>query len=468
MARRQWRRSARAQLAAIAALVRGTRGATHARMHHRILLALAVAACGADTAEPPTGGTPQAVTYHQDVKPILDAKCAGCHVAGGIGPFELTDYASAAEYAQAAAGAVASRAMPPWAPDSSCRDYTADRSLTAAQIATIQQWVTDGTAEGDAATPGAPLADSVPSLSRVVAALAMAESYTPAPPPGASDDYRCFVVPWPAEYTSTTYVTGFRARPGNALVVHHVIAFLAPPATVAEAQALDATEAGPGYTCFGGAGVRTQGMVGGWTPGSLGSDLPPGIGLPVEAGSAIILQIHYNTDHAATKGETALADLSSVELKIDPSVARPGRIFPFLNPVWPQGSNMLIPANQPDVVHAFSADPTRLTGELEVFSAALHMHTLGTQGTLRIDHPDSTSTCLLDIPAWDFHWQGSYGFAQSQVLRRGDKVSIECRFDNTAAHQPLVDGHPRAPADVTWGEGTGDEMCIGFFLTAAL
>jgi hypothetical protein len=32
----------------------------------------------------------------------------------------------------------------------------------------------------------------------------------------------------------------------------------------------------------------------------------------------------------------------------------------------------------------------------------------------------------------------------------------------------MVGGQPRVPADVYWGEGTGDEMCLGaFYVTRA-
>jgi hypothetical protein len=44
-----------------------------------------------------------------------------------------------------------------------------------------------------------------------------------------------------------------------------------------------------------------------------------------------------------------------------------------------------------------------------------------------------------------------------------DTIRLRCRYDNTAARQPVIDGVPQAPRDVRWGEGTFDEMCINFF-----
>jgi hypothetical protein len=67
---------------------------------------------------------------------------------------------------------------------------------------------------------------------------------------------------------------------------------------------------------------------------------------------------------------------------------------------------------------------------------------------------------LLDIPRWDFHWQGEYWFAEPIALRQGDRVRISCVYDNAEAI-PGPDGRPLEPRYLTWGEGTTDEMCLG-------
>jgi hypothetical protein len=58
---------------------------------------------------------------------------------------------------------------------------------------------------------------------------------------------------------------------------------------------------------------------------------------------------------------------------------------------------------------------------------------------------------MLRIPRWDFHWQNGYELKQAKVVRPGDRITIECHWDNSL---------PGA-TDVSWGEGTGDEMCLG-------
>ena len=43
-----------------------------------------------------------------------------------------------------------------------------------------------------------------------------------------------------------------------------------------------------------------------------------------------------------------------------------------------------------------------------------------------------------------------------------DEVEITCTYDNSAANQPVVDGQPREPAQVGWGDGSYDEMCLDY------
>lgn len=417
----------------------------------------ALGACGGDDGG---GGDPDAstaVTYYQHLKPVIDAKCVGCHDEAGIGPFALTTYDELVEVAGVALQNVESRTMPPWPPNPDCADYVGDRSLSDEQIALFRAWVDGGRVMGDAARPAPPLEVEQVRLSRVDKTLAMPVQYTPRATSDNPDDYRCFVVPWTE--TTDKYVTGFRAVPGNPRVVHHVIAFHASPAQVAEYEQLDAAEAGPGYTCFGGSGGPSQSWLGAWAPGSLGSDLPPGTGLLVEPGSAIILQVHYNVLEAGVE-----PDLTQVELKLDDSVTRPARIQPWANPQWLGSQLMHIPAGEADVMHSFEFDASLVIGgPFTIWSASLHMHTLGTRATASIVRAGGGSECLLQIDDWNFHWQGSYGLRTPPVFNQGDKLRVECHFDNSPSNQPLVGGQPRVPTDVYWGEGTNDEMCLGAF-----
>lgn len=397
------------------------------------------------------------VTYWRDAKPIIDAKCGKCHVEGGIAPFSLETYADAKTHAGVAQLAINDGIMPPWKATDDCNEYVGNRSLTADQKAVLNAWFDAGAPEGDPADEGTPLVDDTPIMGAPDVRIEMSQSYTPTLTP---DDYRCFVVPWPEEYTATKYVTGFRAVPGNGTIVHHVIAFLATPDQVATYVDMEADASGPGYPCFGGTGGPAQTWIGGWAPGDLGSPMPEGTGIAVEPGSAIILQVHYNT---LTDG--AEPDVSAVELTLADSVTKEGAVQPWANPQWIGSQQMHIPPNEADVMHAFSFDATWATGsEFYLHGIGFHMHQLGTHGRVMIERADGSTECLLQVEDWDFKWQGDYGFKEPVPFYRGDKLYLECHWDNTPENQAVVDGVPLMPRDVYWGEGTTDEMCLtGFY-----
>jgi hypothetical protein len=403
-------------------------------------------------------------TYEQDVRPVLESRCISCHRAGGIAPFALTTFAEVQPMAQAIGQAVATRRMPPYLAAPGCADYAEDQNLSADELATVAKWLTDGATQG---TPtGAPVPGPLPaSLSHVDQTLAMPEAYTPAKDP---DDYHCFVMDWPM--TTDSYVTGFNVLPGNAKVVHHVIAYVIPPAQVPALTALDAAEAGPGYTCFGGPGVSgNPGWLGAWAPGGVPSMYPEGTGLLVAPGSKVVLQVHYNTQ-GAPAGQRE--DLTKVEVALASSVTHKAFIMPWADPSWLRRKTMNIPAGSADVMHDFSYDPTMYLGTLtqnqiasnsaiRIYSVATHQHLLGSTNTVTIDHPDGGAECLINVPRWDFHWQRTYAFSRAKVLRPGDSLHLTCHWNNSDANQPLVNGVQAPSREVNWGEGTADEMCLG-------
>src|SRR5947209_6291587 len=102
-----------------------------------------------------------AVTFNQDVLPILQKNCQVCHRPGQIGPFSMLSYKEARPWAKAIKAAVISRTMPPWFADPRYGHFINDRSLKQADIETIAQWADSGAPEGDAAD--APVAVKWPS-----------------------------------------------------------------------------------------------------------------------------------------------------------------------------------------------------------------------------------------------------------------------------------------------------------------
>jgi hypothetical protein len=399
---------------------------------------------------------PNTPTWHADVQPIVERSCTRCHQDGNIAPFALATYDDAYEVRDAIRVAVTTRTMPPWLAAAGCDEYTPDLSLSDEEIATIEKWAEGGAPRGDPASASEPGQRANGALDRVDLTLQLPEPFTPTA--AGDDEYRCFPVAWPAD--AARYAVGFGVRPGNAKLVHHVIAYVAPPDRAAEVAALDEADNAPGYECFGGPGFGGfPRWLGAWAPGSPASVYPEGTGLEVEPGSVLVMQMHYYL--GAARGES---DQTAIDIKLADSVDKPAAIIPFANPLWLEGQEMLIPAGATNKVHWFDVELSEYTDEpFLIHSANLHMHRLGTNAVLWVERENGDIDCMLDVPRWDFDWQITYAFTEPKLVQPGDRLGIECQFDNGAANQPVVDGQRAEPRDVAWGDGTGDEMCLGVF-----
>jgi hypothetical protein len=410
-----------------------------------LVLLLGCATLPADSG--PDGAPAADVVWYGDVEPIVTASCTSCHVAGGLGGFPLDSYATAAPMAAAIADAVEARRMPPWKAADDCNDYRGDTSLSEESIARLRAWADAGAPEGDAAK-STPVAPPDTTLPRVDETLELPIAYSPVA--DVEDDYRCFLVDWPRE--STTYVTGYRVVPGNPALVHHVIAYIAPSSTLAEYTALDEADSAPGWTCYGGPGLGSQGdaeWLGAWAPGGgERGEFPNGTGIRMREGSKVVLQVHYNNRSGDTQ-----PDLTRMEVMVSDEVESPAYIQPWADPEWLDGTGMDIPANTDGTSHSFAL--TNSWGDFKVHTASLHMHQLGRSATLKVaDGGNGGDTCLLTIDDWDFNWQNTYVLAEPVTVKKGDTLSVSCTWDNPTDE------------DVNWGEGTGDEMCLGTMLVS--
>ncbi len=408
------------------------------------------------------------LTYYHDAKPILDTKCVNCHSSDGIGPFSYETYADLQPHLPQMKAAIAGGLMPPWPPDGTCNSYAFTRQLTADETTTLTEWFNQGAPEGDPSTVQPDVPTQNATLSRIDMTLQIPQPFTPTIYP---DTYQCFVIPWTP--TTMSYITGYGAIPGNPQIVHHSILYKIPPASVASVQQqLDPQNPSAGYSCFGGpGGSGSLGWIGAWVPGSQGADFPAGTGVPVEPGSVLVIQIHYNLNNVPM-GMIPTPDQTKVVLKVDSTVQKPAYVMPFTDPSWVRQKTMDIPPNQSDVMHEYAIDPSPYMGTLTggiipsstpftIYTAGLHMHLLGTHAMVDVQHAGGQDDCLLRINHWDFHWQGAYQLAQTVTFNPGDQLHIQCHWDNTMANQPIFNGMQQMVADRNWGEGSTDEMCLG-------
>jgi len=406
------------------------------------VIALAIASLPRAGNPAPEMGDGKLVTWSREIAPILQEHCQGCHRAGDIAPFSLESYGETYRERRKILRAVEQRKMPPWKPVPGFGEFLGTRRLGDDKIALIRDWVAAGAPEGDPRdrppprrwpdtwTLGAPDVVLTPETTFEV-------------PSSDRDLYRCFVIP--TSFTEDRYVSAVEFVPGNRKIVHHVLTYID---TSGASVALDLAEPGPGYTCFGGPGFSPTGGLGGWAPGARPQVSPDGVGLLLPAGARVVMQVHYHHRGVATESDRTRIGLHFARKLVEQRV----RSIPVLN----RGFVIPAGAERHEVRAAFTVPLGR---NLHAIGIAPHMHLLGREMKVTATYPDGTVRPLIHIDDWDFHWQGMYDFATPVPLPAGTRIDLTAVYDNSPANRRNPNVPPR---DVTWGEGTTDEMCIAF------
>jgi hypothetical protein len=341
---------------------------------------------------------------------------------------------------------VNSGTMPPWPPDPSYQPHAHERLLTSSEITLINDWVNNGAPEGNPADTPPPPVYTGAELINPADWTAQIPDYTSQASTG--DDYRCFVISNPS--STDMFITGIEVVPGNSNIVHHVLIFKDPSTNPANQ---DAAEPGPGYTCFGATGSPNSVFIGGWAPGQDPVFFPTGMGVRLEANTNIVLQLHYPQGSA---GQVDAATKVNFELSSDLSLREVSNdaLLNYFTSLT--NGPLFIPAN---TVQTFYSEFT-VPANLSIISIYPHMHLLGQSIRSYAVTPGGTTIPLIDIPVWDFDWQGQYDFRQPIFLPAGTVIHGEATYDNTAAN-PHNPNDP--PQDVSAGEATTDEMMLIFF-----
>ncbi|MFT5512376.1 MAG: hypothetical protein ACI8SE_000774 [Bacteroidia bacterium] len=378
-------------------------------------------------------------TWSKNVAQIVYDNCSNCHNPNGIAPFSLLTYADVKPNAFSIKASVESGNMPPWIADTKYQSYAHERVLTAAEKAAIIDWVDNGSPEGDAnKTPPPPVFGTKGFISQKPdLELKMPVYASKATSNG--DDYVCFSVP--TNLASDKKIRGFEVIPGNHSIVHHALVYL------------DATGNYPTDTTQGVCTGPTNGLIGGYVPGSPPTIFPTNgtdfnLGFTVKAGSNIVLAMHY------PEGSFGKVDSTIIRFWFydDATQIRELTTSPLI-----ENWQFLLPANKETKVNA-----TRNTGNVDysILSVFPHMHLLGSKiGSYAVTSTNDTIP-FVNIPQWDFEWQEFLFFKKIKKLPKFSTIYGHGTYDNTTknTHNP---NNP--PVLVRPGLNTTDEMFLIYF-----
>ena len=394
------------------------------------------------------------VTYAKEVAPILYQNCLSCHRDGESGPFALSTYAQAKTWAKSIKEYTTRKQMPPWKAVEGYGEFHDARTLTDAQIATLAKWADTGAASGNLKT--APPVPARPDKGWI-----LGEPGKPGDPgvvlqpdrpyqlaAEGEDVYRQFVLPIDAD--QDLFIRGMEFQTDNPGVVHHMIIYFDMSGKSVELTN-SMKDGQPGYSVndAGGIGVpfSKTAWAAGWAPGNTARFLPESGAFRLPKGAKVVLQVHYHKNGAVINDRSRVAfhfaDPSAVKNEV-----KTGMILNFLFDL------------KPGETHHQVQSSVHLANDTTIISVMPHMHLLGREMQITAATPDGRETPMIFINDWNFNWQETYAYKKPLQFPAGTKLTMRAVFDNSESN-PRQPSHP--PREVTWGEQTIDEMCIGFY-----
>lgn len=360
-----------------------------------------------------------AVTYVDDIAPLLVENCVTCHRDGGIGPWAMKNYAIVRGFAPMIREVVRTRRMPPWHADPLHGRFANDRSLSADEVRALVHWAENGAPRGDGEDPLAAYQHDWPEWQMGEPDVVIDIPPFEVPATGVVE-YQYPYVSNPLE--EDVWVRGAEILPGDRAALHHVItSWVLRPAQ----------------------GERRRGGLGGYVPGMVAEENPDGTGTLLPAGATIVFQMHYTPYGKAT------TDRSRLGLYLHDAPPKHKLAGAVL-----MNNQIRIPPHAK--AHSETAERT-FARDILVYDLLPHAHYRGKASEFRAFYPDGREEVLLSVPNYDFNWQTTYVLKEPKALPAGTRVVHRTWWDNSAQNP----ANPDPTAEVSWGLQSWHEMLFG-------
>jgi len=368
------------------------------------------------------------VTFSNQISRLFQKRCIGCHREGQAAPFELTEYEEAVGWAGMINEVVQQKRMPPWHADEKIGQFQNDCHLSKDEVQLIEDWVKAGAPEGNRANLPKPLQFAsnwqLPKKPDVVFKIQKKPFKVSAE---GEIRYQYFKVD--PGFTEDKWISAAEIKPGNHLVVHHILAFTRPKS--GKKKGLD----------------ETSGFLAAYVPGLIPQPYLPGMAKKIPANSELIFQVHYTPVGSAQEDISEIGLLFTEEKSVTHLVMTSSAMNNrFIIPAY--ANNYEVTANSP-----------RAQTSVQLLALMPHMHLRGKSFKYEILSPNGKKKTVLSVPRYDFNWQTAYRLKEPILLPPGTRIHCTAHFDNSKEN-PF---NPNPDVPIRWGNQTWEEMMIGYF-----
>ncbi len=394
-----------------------------------------------------TSAFAQEVNFSEHIAPIVFEHCTPCHQKGKIAPMPLTNYQEVSSYAAMIGYVTKVKYMPPWKAVNDNHQYVGAKPLSPLEIQQIQNWIEQGTPEGDPEKlPKHSISTGENQMKNPDAVLSMSEAFEQY---GVYyDQFRVFVLS--TDFGEDKEIVGIEFVPGAESIVRSCFISLD---TSNKVIALDNWDPQYGYFSFGELGfVPMQSRWYTWHPQKNYAPLSRGKAKLLPKNAKLLLHIHYGPTGVRLK------DSSYVRLKFAKKKAtKLVQHVPLIHPYLLTNPPFEIAANEKKRFHA----KFRIPFDLELSAIIPHSHLLGKKWEIfAVDTLSKAVQTLLKITDWDFKWKQQFEFTSPVFLKKGTLVHALAEYDNTLEN---LSNPSEPPRKMTLGKRMFEEMFLVYF-----
>jgi mono/diheme cytochrome c family protein len=363
-------------------------------------------------------------TYNDDVFPIFKAKCARCHVQGGVAPMSLMTYDEAFPWAESIRAELVAAHMPPWNADEGFGAIRQAHTLSPHEIDVILTWATGGNPRGqlDQKLPAVTLVNDW-VMGKPDLALPVPSEFTVAA--DKMEDWHDFTIA-----TGTSEPRWIRAvdlLPGNPQIVRSATVFVMDGAGTAKAMPSDSATSRQDA-------MAPEQVLARWVPGHDPEQFS-GAALRLPAGAQLGVRVHYKKTWQF-EGKP-MTDRSTVGLYF--AAAKDATEVLTL----PLVSEKLPPAGASDRSITFSRT---LTDDLQALALSPDAVPANIGVQVEAVRPDGSRAPLIRLST-RADWSRRYWFDRPLSLPKGTKIEVTAKLEDPDISAAAFGAPPPAPAD---------------------
>lgn len=367
----------------------------------------------------------QPVSYQHDIAPLLQRRCAHCHVEEGLAPWAMNRHLMILGWSPMIREVVMTRRMPPGQIDGYVGKWQQTHELPPQELATLIHWIDAGAPrDGDVD----PLTDAV----------AEADSW----PLGEPD----LIVEVPDQELPATGVVDFLLESaelslsedkwlravaydvGDKSVLHSLMIYARDASAPVSSQSDLIDPAVSEYVSI-------------FVPGERVDAFPEGSAYLLQANRDLAFKIRYLTSGRETVDRTRIGLYFQEQA---PQMA--------VNTLVIANEAISIPAGVSGHTEQAISDP--MPSDVYLSSLSPHAHGRAVSMQLTALYPDGQRELIANVANYNFNWQLTYRLHQPLLLPAGTRLQAETVYDNSLANPLNAD----PGIAVQWGVSDADEM----------